>query len=228
MTRLLPLTFGKADSPSVRPMLPRQQEDVSFALNLSRGRKKKLKPWKYLWQAPSSCKGEGESPHRDSRSVGIMRWRCLCKGQALPSAAHPRPPRLQTPRGGCLGRVWPGMARPGSREPIWAGLLSVEGNHLAGMEEESLWLRSLVRGSRLSCGNLPVQSCCGGLCHAWRESAIICSVSEFSDVCISPRLPLNKLSIQKSRSWRDPPQLGEKTSLFQLTREKEPNETTHC
>lgn len=40
MTRLLPLTFGKADSPSVRSMLAKQQEDVSFVLNHNRGRKK--------------------------------------------------------------------------------------------------------------------------------------------------------------------------------------------
>lgn len=39
MTRLLPLTFGKPDSPSVRSILPKQQKEVGFVLN----RRKKIK-----------------------------------------------------------------------------------------------------------------------------------------------------------------------------------------
>lgn len=83
----------------------------------SESEQKKLKTRKYLQQAPCSCKGEGESPQSDSFPAGSMRWWCLCKGQALPSAARPRPARLQTPHGSCLGREWPGTARSGPWEP---------------------------------------------------------------------------------------------------------------
>lgn len=80
-----------------------------------------------------------------------------------------------------MGPSIPSAAHVHGREPLAARLVLVP----------------LLRGFRPSDGNLSVQSCSGGLCHASRERTVVSPASEFSDAHISPHLPLKQAFAKK-------------------------------